>query len=334
MGDKLTHRTFMLKGAELDDNGILKGMAAVYGNLDDGGDIIDKGAMSGAVERFLKEGFISWGHDWNDPVAFPTDAEDTDEGPSLVAQFHSTQRAQDARTITRERLNNGLTMGLSIGYGDVVASKAQADGARHLKQIGRWYETGLVMVPMNTLAGVTEAKAGLLKSAKAAAADTRTAAYILFEVLDLIQSEAGDPDADAADLETLGTIRDLITGYLTDTATEVGTAEDIADFAAEQAARAAAGYYYMGRTLGTHAEQATSELKALVARARSIKGFRTKEGRTISSASAGKITAAIEQARSAISELEGLLASAGDNGKAARVAVDAEVARARALGVL
>jgi hypothetical protein len=77
---------------------------------------------------------------------------------------------------------------------------------------------------------------------KAAQANTWAAGTALDTVLELLQDEASDLDPadpdyaeDQADVATLGQIRDLLTGYIAATAREVGTADDLADLAEEQA---------------------------------------------------------------------------------------------------
>lgn len=149
-------KTVAFKDASVSSSGYLEGYGAVYGNVDDGGDEIVHGALSRAIPEFLKSGFVSWNHDWGSPVAMPLIAREDPQGLYLVAQFHTDPASQDARTITRERLDGGMSMGLSIGYGDVKAERLP--DRRRLLEIGRLYEVGLVMVPMNQLATVSGAK--------------------------------------------------------------------------------------------------------------------------------------------------------------------------------
>jgi len=134
-----------------------RGYGAVFGNRDDGGDIIQPGFFEPVIPDFLKSGFISWAHDWADPVAMPTDAAEDDRGLDIKWQFHSTPRAQEARQISAERLEKGKDMGLSIGY--EVDEEKQTPEGRLLIRAKRLFEVALVMVPMNRLAKVTELKA-------------------------------------------------------------------------------------------------------------------------------------------------------------------------------
>lgn len=133
-----------------------RGYGAVFNNRDDGGDIIAPGFFEPVLNDFLREGFISWGHDWQEPVAMPTAAAEDGIGLSIAWKFHSTEAAQEARTVTAERLDAGKSMGLSIGY--EVAEEDMTPQGRILRKAARLFEVALVMVPMNRLATVTQVK--------------------------------------------------------------------------------------------------------------------------------------------------------------------------------
>ncbi len=99
------------------ENNTMSGGPSVIGNLDEGQDVVFPGAFKPVLSTFLKRGFIAFGHEWDDlPIAFPVVARE--EGRLLYseARFHSTQAAQDARTVASERLDAGLEVPLSIGF--------------------------------------------------------------------------------------------------------------------------------------------------------------------------------------------------------------------------
>lgn len=109
-------KQFTVKGATLTENCIV-GEPSVMGVLDRGGDCIFPGFFKKALRSFLVDGFIAVGHDWGDlPVAMPTKAEERGNKLYSEALFHSTQRAQDARTVCKERIDNDLSVLLSIGF--------------------------------------------------------------------------------------------------------------------------------------------------------------------------------------------------------------------------
>lgn len=163
----LERKTIVLEKAAVSDDGEFSGYANVFNIVDRGGDRVLPGAFAKDLPRFLTEGFISWGHDWGQMIAMPTEAKEDPTGLFLRAKFHSTDAAQEKRVITAERLAAGLSMGLSIGYdiGEGGSEYVQEDGARirNLKEL-IVYETGLVAVPMNQLSTITAVKGGSLGS--------------------------------------------------------------------------------------------------------------------------------------------------------------------------
>jgi len=292
----------LLKDATVSDEGRFEGYGAVYNNVDDGGDEILPGAMASAIPGFLKSGFISWSHEWSIPVAYPKGASEDAHGMYIDAQFHSTPTAQEKRTITKERLDAGLSMGLSIGYGEVVAKRLP--DRKQISKIGYLPEVGLVMVPMNREAGV----AGI----KAAADNVSRAVYCLTTINDLIASESIDQASgdttESGEIDALITARDALLAFVGDESAEVGTTADIADIIEEDAARMAM-YGYMGRTaFPDHILTVQTSLKALVARSKAIARLR-KEGRVLSAANRTRMESLIEALAAASSDIADLLAS-------------------------
>jgi len=99
--------------------GGFEGYVNNFGYLDDGGDIVLKGAYVDVIPAFLKGGFTANSHDWdfgNGAVGYPMDAREDDEGLWVVNKFHSTPDAQNVRIKARERMADGKEVGLSIGY--------------------------------------------------------------------------------------------------------------------------------------------------------------------------------------------------------------------------
>lgn len=335
-------KTFVLTKAAIDDSGTLTGYGAIFNNVDDGGDIIRPGFFADVLADFMSEGFLSWGHDWNVPCAMPTRAAEDGLGLAIAAKFHSDAESQRYRTIAAERLANGQTMGLSIGYEIAAGGAVRTKEGRELIKAKRLFEVGLVMVPMNRAAGATDVKT--LRTAKAAQSNTWTASYVLSMILDLLQDEAqdldpADPDyaEDLADVATLGSIRDLVLEYLAATAREVGTADDLADVAEEEAARAALwsdyGWMSRGLTFVDHKSRVERELKAIIRRAGAIARPR-KEGRVLSSENRDRLQGLAETLAGAATDIGDLLASTdGTDDAKARRSLTALVEQSRLLGV-
>ena len=153
-----------LKMDTADGPGTFEGLGSTFGNVDEGGDVILKGAFADALPAFLERGFVPVSHDWMGlPIATIADVKETDDGLWFSAEFHSTTSAQDARTVMRERMERGKFVGLSIGYlpdyDDGV--EYRDDGVRVLKKIKELAEISFVTVPMNREAGVSAVKGNL-----------------------------------------------------------------------------------------------------------------------------------------------------------------------------
>lgn len=167
----MEHKTVELAEFKVDaSTGEFSGYGSVFNNLDAGGDIVMPGAFAKAIPDFLRDGFISWSHDWGQPVAYPTHAAEDKVGLALRGVFHSTPEAQRARTIAAERQAAGKRMGLSIGY--AVEEENFGPKGRELKVINPLYEVAFVTVPMNREANLTA-----VKSAKRAIAAHSTETY-------------------------------------------------------------------------------------------------------------------------------------------------------------
>lgn len=98
--------------------GSIEGYRSVFGEIDEGGDIVIKGAFADCMNEYLASGFSAHSHDWKftEAVGYPVEAREDDYGWFVKSEFHSTQTAQDARTIAAERKAAGKQVGFSFGY--------------------------------------------------------------------------------------------------------------------------------------------------------------------------------------------------------------------------
>lgn len=181
----------LAKGA-IADNGTITGYAAVFGNVDDGGDVIQRGFFAPVLKDFLREGFMAAGHDWTKPCGVPLQAREDSAGLLVTAAFHSDAESQRYRAIASERLAAGKTVGLSIGY-EVAPGGAtyRDDGARLLTKASRLFEFSIVTVPMNREAIASDVKAaGRRQLDVDAVSDAALAASDFAEEQRLIRAEA------------------------------------------------------------------------------------------------------------------------------------------------
>lgn len=324
-------------------SGEFSGYGSIFGNLDAGGDVVVPGAFAKAIPDFLRDGFISWSHDWAMPVAMPKGAHEDQRGLFLAGKFHSTPDGQQARTIAAERAAEGLTMGLSIGYG--VEEEEWGPKGRLLKVINPLYEVGLVMVPMNREAGVVA-----VKGAKAAVPSHSTAttdepwdggmmdANCPAERAPLRASHAwvdaaGDPDAKGsykfihhfvADDGTVGAASIIASstgiGYLNRAPGATGRpdipeadregvwahlARHLRD--ADREPPELRGLLLAGLPYADHIDRVLAEVVELRERGTDVAGLRAKEGRTLSAASRQRLMDLASAWRSALDELESFI---------------------------
>ncbi|HEY3413295.1 MAG TPA: HK97 family phage prohead protease [Armatimonadota bacterium] len=148
------------------DNGGFSGYASTFGNVDRVGDIMLTGAFAATLAAFLTDGSICWNHEQEDQIGYILEAHEDEVGLWIETAYHSTDEAQEKRTIVNERLAAGKTVKLSVGY-VVEDCTYNADGNRLLKQVAL-YEVSIVTIPANNEAGIVDAKS--LESAAGTAA--------------------------------------------------------------------------------------------------------------------------------------------------------------------
>lgn len=144
---------FELKDAKKDGTtGTLEGFASVYGNVDQGGDVVERGAFTKTLSESGRRVPMLWQHDHSMPIG-KIRLEDSEKGlmayGELDLDIPEGQRAYSG-------LSKGYVKGLSIGY-STVRSKMRPDGVRQLLEVKLW-EVSVVTFPMNELATVATTK--------------------------------------------------------------------------------------------------------------------------------------------------------------------------------
>jgi len=162
--DRLFFETKIL----IDDSGAIEGLAWPFGTPDRIGDVIEKGAFSGARLPLP----MLFGHDLNDPVGAWTEATEAADGLRLKGHLlvDDVPRAREVRALVRA----GAVRGLSIGFMTKKAAPRQG-GGRTISALDL-FECSLVTVPMHPGARVTSAKTALHALAVAEAINRATLA--------------------------------------------------------------------------------------------------------------------------------------------------------------
>jgi HK97 family phage prohead protease len=138
---------------DVKDSGSFEGLAAVYGNVDLGNDVIEPGAFTRTLKNSGGKVPILWQHDPKEPIGAGR-LSDSREGLVVAGKLvMESDVARKAHGLMKAEVLNGL----SIGYDPVKAEHDKKRDARLLKEI-KLYEVSLVTFPMNPKALVSSVK--------------------------------------------------------------------------------------------------------------------------------------------------------------------------------
>lgn len=162
-------------GDDSDGAGILQGYASVFGNVDTGGEVVEKGAFAKTLKERLKKGMIKLfdshlifqGTDA--VIGVVNEAEEDEYGLKFSARFSGTRRAQDVRTKVKE----GILNALSFGYDVVKDALDDEKKIRFLREL-KLYEVSVVPWGMNPKAQISGVK-GVVPVSSFGLADEGTA---------------------------------------------------------------------------------------------------------------------------------------------------------------
>lgn len=110
---------FEVKAVSAEGSGGFEGLAAVFHNIDEVGDIIAPGAFAKDLPDFLANGFVgNVNHDWDCPIGHPASAAETADGLYLKAVLDGSPDAQSVRLKMTPHASTGRATirKLSIGY--------------------------------------------------------------------------------------------------------------------------------------------------------------------------------------------------------------------------
>jgi HK97 family phage prohead protease len=164
MQTKLNHRqlSFSVSNFEVkeaDGGGEITGYASVYGNVDNGGDVVVQGAFDTSIKAYRDSGRrmkMLWQHDPAQPIGVWNELSSDSKGLLVKGRIlPEVQRGKEALALVRA----GAIEGLSIGYRvkEPEYRDTERGTIRYIKEAELW-ETSLVTFPMNEEAGVTDVK--------------------------------------------------------------------------------------------------------------------------------------------------------------------------------
>lgn len=148
------YKSFKFELESADESGEFSGYAAVFGNKDSGGDIIEKGAFSKTIrEDFDHIKILSQHTDCELPIGKPLELREDDMGLFIRGKISDTAKGRDIQTLMKD----GVLNELSIGYDAVEFDYDSEQGVRRLKEIKLW-EVSIVTWAMNDQAKIDEVK--------------------------------------------------------------------------------------------------------------------------------------------------------------------------------
>lgn len=148
------YKSFKFELESADESGEFSGYAAVFGNKDSDGDVIEKGAFSKTIrEDFDRIKILSQHTDCELPIGKPLELREDDKGLFIRGKISDTAKGRDIQTLMKD----GVLNELSIGYDAVEFNYDSEQGARRLKEIKLW-EVSIVTWAMNDQAKIDEVK--------------------------------------------------------------------------------------------------------------------------------------------------------------------------------
>jgi HK97 family phage prohead protease len=163
-----------------DDGWTFSGYASTFGNVDEGGDVVLKGAFLDSLERRPSPKLL-WQHDVGEPLGKVISLREDERGLFGEFKISRTTRGQDAYQL----LKDGALDSMSIGY--IPADQEfTGDGVRQLKAVDL-LEISVVSIPMNEEALITS-----IKSAARHVPPHRVIAELKAWIVELEASAASD----------------------------------------------------------------------------------------------------------------------------------------------
>lgn len=138
--------------ARNDDGWGFSGYASTFGNLDQGGDVVVKGAFTHSLAHRVPK--FLWQHDTAEPIGRVLKLTEDEHGLFGDFLISRTTRGRDAY----ELLKDGALDSMSIGYIPEEQDFDEKTGVRELKAVDL-LEISLVSIPMNEEARITAVKA-------------------------------------------------------------------------------------------------------------------------------------------------------------------------------
>jgi len=140
-----------IMGIKISEDGMFTGYASIFGKIDQGGDIVVRGAFKNSLQKRGTANIrMLFQHDPKEPIGVWHSIRETDLGLKVTGQISpEVSRGHDLISLIRD----GGIDGLSIGFRTVRASTKSRATARRLYEIDLW-EISIVTFPMLDVARI------------------------------------------------------------------------------------------------------------------------------------------------------------------------------------
>ena len=154
-------KDFALQVKDLSEDGAFEGYAATFGNVDQGGDVVEPGAFIEGLVKAKKDGRtipMLWQHDQREPIGIWDDLAEDSKGLYVSGRLilDGDPVAQRAYGKLKAKALGGMSIGYRIPPGGEEPDEKRR-GVTRLKKIDL-REISLVTMPMNIEAKVTTVK--------------------------------------------------------------------------------------------------------------------------------------------------------------------------------
>jgi HK97 family phage prohead protease len=152
---------FALETKALGETGEFEGYASTFGNVDQGGDLVEPGAFIESVVKAKSEGRaipMLWQHDQREPIGVWKDIAEDAKGLYVKGQLlvDADPLAKRAHALLKAKALGGMSIGYAIPAGGAEPDEKRR-GVMRLRKIDL-REISLVTMPMNLQARVTSVK--------------------------------------------------------------------------------------------------------------------------------------------------------------------------------
>ena len=215
MTSSVEYKSFSLELKDADSNGMIRGFASTFGNIDLGNDVVDKGAFKKSIRESKGLWPILADHDPAKQIGWNLRAEEDDKGLYVEGKLDlNVQAAREKYSLAKSAYELGARMGLSIGY---MVVKAEPDREkpiiRRIKEV-KLFEYSLVTFPMNTEAMITNVKSdtdfGRIQALKEHFISLKKQGFSDYEIERALYDEAAQDEFDPSLAQSLKSLIETI----------------------------------------------------------------------------------------------------------------------------